>query len=117
MPVFIEEPPFFQISGEAGNRRRLGIEGLKHTGEFRDDQQILQTIAEMEQLDAPAHPLQGCIAGDKLTQPTAIHVFDSRQVNDQLTGSGVNGASDMLSELRIAFQSEVTFEIQNCDVV
>ena len=48
MRVFIGEPPFFQIAGEAGNRRRLGIEGLKHTGELRDDQQILQTIAEMK---------------------------------------------------------------------
>ena len=117
MRIFIGEPPFFQIAGEAGNRRRLGIEGLKHRVELRDDQQMLQTIAEVEQLDAPAHSLQRCIAGDKLTKPTAVHVFDSRHVNDQLTGSGVNGASDMLSELRIAFQSEVAFEIQNCDVV
>jgi hypothetical protein len=44
-------------------------------------------------------------------------VWDSSYVDDQLTGSGVNGSSDMLSELRIAFQSEVAFEIQNCDVV
>jgi hypothetical protein len=48
MRIFIGEPPFFQVAGEAGNRRRLGIEGLKHTGELRDDQQILQTIAEMK---------------------------------------------------------------------
>ena len=48
MRVFIGAPPFFQIAREAGNRRRLGIEGLKHTGELSDAQQILQTIAEMK---------------------------------------------------------------------
>lgn len=117
MRIFIEEPPFFQIAGEAGNRRRLGIEGLKRTGEPRDDQQMLQSIAEMKQLDAPAHPLQGCMAGDKFTQPAAVHVWDSRHVDDQLTGSGVDNGSDTLSELRIVFQSEVAFEIHNCDVI
>jgi hypothetical protein len=34
-------------------------------------------------------------------------VFDSRQVDDQFTGSSIDSASGALSELRIPFQSEV----------
>src|SRR5262249_24112520 len=91
----------FSLRSEAGNSRRLRVEGLKHRVEFRDCQQILQTIAEVEQLDVSIHPLQGRIAGDQLTQSTAIHVLDSLHVDDQLTSSGVNSAGDILSEPRI----------------
>src|SRR6266508_1042329 len=71
----------------------------------------------MEQLDVSTQPSQRGIAGDKLTQPAAIHGLDSRQVDDQLTSAGVNGAGDMLSEPRIFIQGQVSIEIQNCDIV
>src|SRR5262245_44827227 len=107
----------FSTRSEAGNCSRLRVEGLKHRVELRDRQQILQTIVEMEQLDVSIHPSQRRIAGDKLTQPAAIHILDSRQVDDQLMNSGVNGASDMRSEPRIFIQGEAALDIQNCDVV
>src|SRR5262245_33050306 len=71
----------------------------------------------MEQLDVSIHSSQSRIAGDKLTQPAAIHILDSRQVDDQLTSAGVNGAGDMLSEPRIFIQGQVALEIQNYDIV
>src|SRR5581483_317137 len=109
--------PFCQLRGEAGNRLRLGIESLKQSAELRDDQQMLQTRAEVEQLEMPIHPSQGCIAGDEFTQPAAVHVLDARHVDDQLAGSGINGVIDMPSELRISIQREVALKIQNSDVV
>src|SRR4030095_1760673 len=93
----------FSTRSEAGNCSRLRVECLKHRVEFRDRQQILQSIAEVEQLNVSIQLLQRRIAGDKLTEPAAIHIFDSRQVDDQLTSAGVNGAGDMLSEPRIFF--------------
>jgi hypothetical protein len=71
----------------------------------------------VKQSELPAHPLQGGVTGDEFTQPAAIHVFHTRQVDDQLTGSGINGVSDVPSELRISFQREVAVEIQNRDIV
>src|SRR5262249_25599730 len=102
----------FSSRSEAGNRRRLRVEGHKHSVELRDRQQILQTIVEMKLLDVSIHPSQRRVAGDKLTQPAAIHIFDSRQVDDQLTNSGVNGAGARPSEPRIFIQGQVSLEIQ-----
>lgn len=39
---------------EAGNSGRLGVEGFKHSDEFRDYQQVLQAVVRAEQLYAPA---------------------------------------------------------------
>jgi len=107
----------FGAGSEAGNRSRFRVEGLKYRVELRDCQQILQTIVEVEQLDVSVQPLQSRIAGDKFTEPAAVHIFDPRQVDDQLTNSGVNSAGDMLSELRIFIQGEISLEIKNRDII
>src|SRR5262245_38984712 len=49
----------FGAGSEAGNRRRLRVEGLKHRVEPRDRQQILQTISDSSQSDAIVSPLSG----------------------------------------------------------
>src|SRR5436853_566221 len=77
----------------------------------------MQAMAEVKQSQMSAHLLHRGIARDQLTQATAIHVLDARQVDDQLAGIGIDDPRDTLSELFISSDDEVAVEVQNGDIV
>ena len=105
------------FGGKAGDGFCLRIKRFKYGYQFGDNQQLIQAIAQIEQLHLSACLLHLRVGGDQLTKPAAVHIADVGQINEQPAASTCDRALDMMFEISITSQSKSAVEIEHRYIV
>src|SRR5256885_17264681 len=79
------------------------IEGLEHSQQFRNRQEIGDALCEIEQLEAAALPADGRVRADNLAQAGTIEVRDLGQIQNDFAITLADNAVNLVLEQFIAF--------------
>jgi hypothetical protein len=104
--------------GETLDRIRLGVVRLEHGQQFRDGEQILNALREVQQLELPPLPAHRGICADDFAQARAIDVGDAFEVQHQLFLVLLDERVDLVLQELVAFsEGHLALEVQNRHIV
>src|ERR1051325_11322781 len=96
---------------------RFIIVRVENCQQFRNHQQVLDSIRQLQQLELPALTLHGRVAGNQLADASRVDVFDSREIEQDFRLAFVSQISDGVAQGNTAVtDSHFTTQIENGDV-
>ena len=97
---------------EAAHGIRFGAEGFEHRHKFRDDEQIVDALGQVQQLQGSTLPADRRERAHDLANPRAVDVRHVAQIEEEVLASLVQQAVNLVFEQRIAIaERQFAFQI------
>src|SRR6185369_7590214 len=96
---------------------RFVLVRIEHCQQFRNHQQILNSIRQVQQLELPALASDRRIAGNQLADTSRVDVFDARKIEQKILLPATSKLPDGVAQGNTAVaDSHFTTQIENGDV-